>query len=492
MSIRSLLPLLFLLLLSSALVMPAVADSGSIDLKKYSGADYKIWIPNRTMVQSAELFIIVNYANSDLFVKLTGIEDNSTTQANKTYFMATIVIRDCSILEIPFPDVQTTYFFSILENNVPVFTVIFYRPGSYLPPVHDNQWTISPPVILQEPKIYPQSFLDLFAKNLTWELIITATLIAVVGSLLGVSIKSWSKFLVPWDFGSGAVYTILITDAWRHWLPILGEFNRLWYIPFIIGYWIGYIYFHLDYCIPILIDSKEKTMVLDPLVVYQEKGKTSWFIQEQSLKALFARMLGVKHELTADGSLEADWRTSSKRPYFPRVVTKSIWIQRTHTYQEEVKIWVFTFQKWTTKFSLANASLMPKYLWLDSSKAFDELTLRLHWSESERVHLRLTYKAESVRSAADMVEHSIRVAREQAIREYFETPLEPYQEPDLNEHELTVVEKVETAPQQGIGEEEGAEEDNSRPEEEEAQERPPKGSKQSNKKGKVKKSNGKR
>ena len=93
---------------------------------------------------------------------------------------------------------------------------------------------------------------------------------------------------------------------------------------------------------------------------------------------------------------------------------------------------------------------MPKYFWLQSSKAFFQLQDKLQRIAFELVELRLTSKARAIVAAADMTGHSIHVSPSETVASIFErreekAPLIT----DLGERSLTVVESQNAEEQEG-------------------------------------------
>jgi len=215
----------------------------------------------------------------------------------------------------------------------------------------------------------------------------------------------------------------------------------------------GFFIWHVPYIMPMMIDSESKTLTVRPQVIYYPEEKNKPCIQAQTNRALLARWLGIHHDLRTDGPISPDWSMHIKKPYLPRIRGPGLWIQKSVTEQETVERARISWKKLNTRYILANASRMPYYLWMQSAKAFYELTDRLEFSENARVKERLTRAAETTAKASDLIQHSQFVSHHEAIS-VFGQELRGAEVIGLDEHELNVIEDVET----DVTEEDGQEE----------------------------------
>jgi hypothetical protein len=252
-------------------------------------------------------------------------------------------------------------------------------------------------------------------------------------------VKQLTRFLCPWDLLSLFIYAFIVLDCI---FRITGQWDRLWYLPFLIGYLIGFRLWYIPYRLPVKIDSESKSLSIRPVVLYSEDSDRPC-VQEQTNRALVRRWLGIHHELRSNGSLEQDWHFDFKKPYSRAVKGSAIWVQKTITDEETVEKLHMSWAKRTTRLILANASRMPYYLWLQSSKAFYELSDRLEFSENERVKLKLTRAAETTAKAADLISHSQQVSWHEDI-DMFRVDISDPGEVDLGEHVLNTPEKAAT------------------------------------------------
>lgn len=428
-----------MLLLSLALVplllVPAASGAG-IYLDKHSGDGFDIWLPPGEP-QPNELLIIVNYADSSMILSITG--DQYTIHQNKTYLTLVLPAHSSQLVEAQFSDVETHYTVSLEIAGQTVFSKQLSR-GSYLLPPPTDSWTWRPPESMQDPKLYTENDWLAMLSSITLETLAITTVVVTAGVCLGCGIKAWTKFLVPMDLASYGLYAFIVLDFA---FAFTGEWNRLWYLPFLAGYVMGFFLWHIPYIMPMLIDSESKSLTVRPQVIYYPEDRNKPCIQAQSNRALVARWLGIHHELRTDGPLAADWSMHIKKPYLPRIRAPGLWVQKSVTDKETVERVRIKWAKLRTRYILANASRMPHYLWLQTSKAFYELSDRLEYAENARVKDRLTRAAETTAMASDLITHSQMVSHHEAI-ERFQKDLRTPEEISLNEHELNVIEEAET------------------------------------------------
>ena len=427
--------LLITLCLLPLLIMPA-ASGADIYLDKHSGEGFDIWLPPGEP-QPNELLIIVNYADSSMILSVTGVQ--YTIHQNKTYLTLVLPAHSSQLVEAQFPDVETDYMVTLELGGQVVFSKQLSR-GSYMLPPPKDSWTWKPPESLQDPKLYTEDDWLAMLSSITLETLAITTVVVTAGVCLGCGIKAWTKFLVPMDVASYALYGLIVLDFV---FQLTGDWDRLWYLPFLAGYIMGFFIWHVPYIMPMLIDSESKSLTVRPQVIYYPEDRNKPCIQAQSNRALVARWLGIHHELRTDGPLAADWSMHIKKPYLPKIRAPGLWVQKSVTDRETVERVRIKWAKLRTKYILANASRMPHYLWLQTSKAFYELSDRLEFSENARVKDRLTRAAETTAMASDLITHSQMVSHHEAI-ERFKKDLRTPEEISLNEHELNVIEEVET------------------------------------------------
>jgi hypothetical protein len=433
---------LMMVCLPSIAVFAPTASAADIALTRYGGAQFDLYVPES--IQNNDIIILVNYADdSDLTLLITGYQ--YTLDRNKTYLTYTLAERSSELIQVAFPDVETNYTIALIAGGNTIFSIGRDIGGFYLPPPKDS-WTWTPPETLQEEKIFTASDWARLIASITLDTLLIPTVIATIGVFLGAGIKVFTRFLAPTDLISIGFFVFLGIDGVFN---VLGtSFNKLWYLPLVIGYILGFFIWHIPYVMPVKIDSAAKMLDIRPVVLYYPDERNKPCIQEQTNRALIRRWLGIHHELTADGGLNPDWHYSVKKPYFPTLRGPGLWLQKTKTDESRVPLWRFNLIKRQTAYILANASRMPYYLWLMSSDSFHTLTSRLETSENMRVKDNLMRRAETTAAASDMLRHSMKVSMHESIADWFSEAMEDNEPIQLKEHELTTAEDSATDQQQ--------------------------------------------
>ena len=438
--------LVILMMLST----PALADAATIGMEKHSGADWELYIDPYSSVD-VQAVIIINYnQTSDLVLH--------NADVNRTYNSLIIPPRSSLITTLDFPNVETTYSISVLRDGADQHSFTRTRPSFYLPPPNNN-WHITPPAKDNPNATYTkQNLLDAIASaiaGVTIQIILIATLVAAFGMCLGAAFKAASKMLVPKDLLSLGVYLLMLFDITGlpfigHWASFAGDWNRLWYLPFIIGYLVGFMLWHIPYYEAVRLDCAGKCQTVSPQVYYYPEHRASPAIMEQNNIALIKRWLGFHHYVGTDGGINPDWFVSMKKPYWPKVAAPALFIEKEERIATAIKIWKFKAHKYETRLHLSNASLMPKYYWLQSTKAFFGLQEQAQRLAFELTNERLTHKARTTIAASDMIGHSIRISPAENVAAIFEKRQTTAPAiTDLGETTLTEVEDTSTEEQEG-------------------------------------------
>lgn len=435
-------------------LMTSGALGADLGMTKHTAPDADLYLTKSHTVQSTEIILVVNYASAPLAV--------AVHSSNGSVVQLTMV-ANCSsgILELTFPRAGQEYLVSLERGALTILTLTKSRPAVYIPPADDGStWVIKPPVSVNPLNKYTQTDLTAAllaaAASITLQVLAITTAVVLAGALLGCAVKGNTKFLTPKDLISLFFYGFLIIDGLKIW-QIAPDFNRLWYIPLVIGYWLGFLIWHIDIMLPIKIDSENKTMQVRPVAIYWRDDRTMPCIQEQTNRALLARWLGIYHEIRGNGSLNPDWLLTFKKPYFPKLSGLCSFIEKTETTQEKATWWRLSFLRKTTRIWLANASLMPYYSWLQNSKAFKTMEQRYEYSENDRVRTKLTHKMESMSMAADMITHADDISPGKVVSQFFavDADLPPI---DLEEHKFTDMQAAAPESSAAIGDEAAIEE----------------------------------
>ena len=440
-----------MLVVVTMIPQPVSADASTVGMEKHSGADWELYADPFNAVDVQAVIIVINYnATSDLIVH--------NTDGNRTYNSLLIPPRSSIITTLDFPNVETSYAIEALRDGQVVNSFIRTRPSFYLPPPSNN-WHITPPAHMNPNATYTkENLLDAIAAavaGVTIQIIIVATLVAAAGAALGAIFKAASKMLVPKDLLSLGLYGLILVDLVGlpfagHWMDFIGDWNRLWYLPFMIGYLLGFMLWHIPYYEAVRLDCAGKCQTVTPTVYYYPHDRASPAIMEQNNVALVKRWLDIHHYVGTDGGINPDWFVSMKKPYWPKISAPGLFIEKEELTSEEVRIWRFKAHRYTTRVHLSNASLMPKYYWLQSSRAFFQMQEKLQRLAFELTQERLTHKARTTVAAGDMIGHSIKVSPAETVADIFaKKESSPPLIDDLGERKLTVTESADTEQQEG-------------------------------------------
>ena len=434
---------LFALALLLLAAMVPSASAASINLAKQEGPNVDLWITSADAVNSAEICMLVNYGDQDVILKVTG---NQPIEGNKTYLTQVVEAHDSQIIELPFPDVDTRYWLTIIRGGETVLELSKSRPN-YLVMPPSTTWTITKTTPQDNAK-YTEWDLAAALANLTIEIIVVATVVAAFGAMIGAGVKQLTKFLVPTDFLTMSFFAFLFLDG-SGLVQVLSGFDKLWYLPLGVGYIIGFLLWHIDYILPVRTDCKEKTIDVRPVAVYMPDNDMGWCIQTQRNRELLKRFMGVHHRLGSDSGLVQDWIGYFKKPYLPKIRGRILWVQKSEVTAEETSIWRFRCKRYTTTFKLAHASGVEKAQWLQDAKWYFKLQdmydrLALKYGE-----LMLAHRQESTKMGSAMVEHSTKINPAQRISKFWnknETPVDL----ETGENTMTTIEQEATAIQDGV------------------------------------------
>ena len=211
--------------------------------------------------------------------------------------------------------------------------------------------------------------------NLTLTTILLVIAVLVIGAFIGATDKAFTKFLTPKDFISILFCGYFLTDMIFNWNYHIFhvQYDPLYDLALVVGYQIGFWLWHQEYILPILTNCQEKTFDVRPIAVYLPDDGGGWCVQVQNNKELIKRLLGIPHRLGSDCGINPDWVGRFKRPYYPSVRGRMLWVQKIEEIEEPDKIWFFDVTKYTTKFKLAHASGIDKAAWLNDAKWYFKL-----------------------------------------------------------------------------------------------------------------------
>lgn len=393
-------------LLMAVQSMPS-ASAVDVDLTKYSAPGVDLWISDYEQVQYSEVCFLINYGNFSILLQIV----NDTGKVKTTY---TLDALSSDVFEIIYPDFGV-YSVVVGGLNAPLIELPRERAANYLPPPRDSTtWTWTQPE--KEPAKYGQSYVDELIVSLTLTNVLIAALLLSIGAALGAMIKSVTRFLVPTDFLTVILMALICLEA--IFRP-LSTWDVIWYLPLVVGYFLGFLLWHIDYILPVMTNCQEKTLDVRPVAIYLPDDGSGYCIQTQRNKELFKRFLGIPHRLGTDAGLPQDWTGYFKRPYLPKIRGRLTWVQKSEVTVEPTKIWRFNAKRYTTTYRLAHASGVEKAQWLNEAKwyfklqdMFDRLSLKYN-------DLLMGGRSESTRISAAMVEHATSVNPSKRVAKWF-------------------------------------------------------------------------
>ena len=397
-----------------------------------SGPNFELYLTSNNMVSNEEPALFINYDQYEMVLKVTA--------SNKTYFSQVIDPHASMFLAIPFTDVQLKYSITVSSQGHILGTYLKERPSYTLPPAKDSGWHIAPPDT--SPKLYSQSALDAIISGKFWTTLLLVVLVVAVGAMIGALFKVLTKFLAPTDLLSIATFILCSSDALADWT---GWHLNIWYLPFIVGYLIGFLLYHIPYVETAFTDLGKREADIIPQVTYRIKGTGVLCVQTQSNKALLKRWVGIHHELGSDGDITPDWQFNVKKPWLPEVKVPGIWLEREAIEREEIKFWFVKCWHYTSHWDLSNASLMPKYYWIKTSKAWNEMSALVKRIYDRLVDEQLKNETRAARTAGEMITKAVMVSPSRALDEMFARQEEDVQFiEDTGDRTLTTIEQIST------------------------------------------------
>lgn len=413
-----------------ALVTCGAASAATVgSWTSHTGPDYELYMAESNEVGAYELVQLINYDIHDITLelwKLNGSKVMSQTVAphSSAYVELQYGTVDCRI------DIISSYYG--LEGS-------YTRVHKYeqLPPPDDGGWTVTPPKEKDPNLIYSQDAVDAMLAWMTFENVSIAALIMIAGAMFGAAVKRATRFLKPVDIVSMAFMAVLASD---YMLRYLGDFDRIWYAPLLIGYAVGFLLHHVDYVLPIKTDCRERTIDVRPVVIYQQGDRSGWCIQEQNNKALLKRWMGIPHRLGTDTGLTQEWMGQFKGARGRRIRGRVIWVQKASVKREPMQLGPIRCERLTTLYTLSHASGVEKVQWLNNAKWYFRLQDKYDRLALKYSDLLLGSRAEASEVGATMAEHSVAVNPTHRLARFFSARDRPL---DLDAVEgLTEIEEV--------------------------------------------------
>lgn len=204
-----------------------------------------------------------------------------------------------------------------------------------------------------------------------FETILITSACALGGVLIGAVIQRTAKFLYPYDW---MTITILVAIGIDCVLKLTG-FEQIWYVPFLLGYIVGYLIVgRTRYTMVMDISIVSKTMRMYPWVTYLHEGRLC--IQEQTNRALLRRQLaGVRHEIVSlDGAaINTDWNSDAKYPMFPKFEKNLLVLEDQNVeYCNVTVFWKIKARQYVTTIRVAYGSTASKLELMESANVLHD------------------------------------------------------------------------------------------------------------------------
>lgn len=356
-----------------------------------SGEGYELYITPYVDLNASELVLFVNYSAENMILR---VDHESVAISSKTISPGT-----SSFLQLEFPD-DGAYQILIYNSGGLLLTLNKQRtaplPGTdpEVPPWDDDDWNIVPPgtspwkpVVpgTTDPLIYTQAAVDALLAALTAEvLMITAALMAAA-MVLGAVVQRTVRFIWPTDFVTVTIVAFMLTQLFR-WpaFVVIPGIDNMWWIPIIIGYFIGYIVIGRTRYVMVRRITDDKAFETVPWVLYNIDGKPH--IQEQNNKALIKRLFfGIHHPILSPLALDPDYDDKTKYPGFPVFERKMVCVESWRTYEmmdAEGKSRIIKLKRYATEVKLAYGSAVSKYELLRNLSALDKANSRIVEAEN--------------------------------------------------------------------------------------------------------------
>lgn len=373
---------------------------------------YGLYITDNPEVNSRELALIINYGNEEIHFNQYYEEEN----------ILSIIVESKSskFISMSFID-GGNYRISLIEQGLEIFSLEKSRlipsidPSDPTPetPIPDekpswneDEWTITPPgpnpwdpspQEPQEPLLYSQSALDKIIASITVETLVVTALLMAVSMVLGAIVQRTVKFIWPTDFITLSVIVLIALQIIRY--PpelVIPGIDPLWWIPVLIGYFIGFIIIGRTKYVLVRKLNNDKSFETVPWVVYHIDGVP--YLQAQSNKELMKRLFfGIHHKLLSPVALEPDYQDKTKYPGWPEFKKEMVCVESWRTYEiKPPENRRFYLKRYGTEVVLAYGSMVSKYDLHRDAKAMDKVNQNLMEAENT---IYMLHQSMSVRMA---------------------------------------------------------------------------------------------
>lgn len=391
----------------------AASAAGVNGWTSHSGPDYELFMNPSNEVGPSELVQLINYDIHDVTLELwqingTRIMSQTVAPKSSAFIELDYGTKDCRI------DLVSSYYG--LEGS---YTRL-HKYEQLPPPSPGGGWVITPPD-QSDPMTWTDAMVAALIESLTLQVLLAASAAALLGLLLGAGIKKMTLFTAPTDVFTMAVAAVSLSDLALDWS---GLGIGLYHLPFICGYFVGFLIVSVPYVEVQTHDIRGRSTVTRPVVIYSPNDQMGLCIQAQTNKALLKRLCGIHHRLKADAGISPDWATSTKAPWLPKIRKMAVLLENEATEYETVPfLHVFQARQYSTQWRLSNASKLPQSLWMSSSSTIiwaRDLVDRVY---ADLISERQRNKMLATQVAAEMHTYSIDRSTHRAVYDLFSQPV---------------------------------------------------------------------
>lgn len=229
------------------------------------------------------------------------------------------------------------------------------------------------------------------------------TAIAMAAVVLGSKVQKAARFIYPVDCMTLTIVTLAIIDAIFHLVVPDG----FWYLPFVLGYFVGYLVVGRTAYVMVWETSLANMhVVMYPWVIWEEHGEV--YLQEQTNRALLRRLIcRVKHSVVSNVPLTEDWVVDTKYPLFPEFSKYTIIAEEIQVNWEPVHwFWRFNVRRYTSVVDIAYAGTVSK-LQLSQDESYLRQLQNQNTSLIHRIHELESQQGPMLMEAALRIDQSV-------------------------------------------------------------------------------------
>jgi hypothetical protein len=306
------------LLLLSILLMATPTQALSTGALKMYGVPgtVDIWMANRAggQAQITETVQVICYLDSNITVQVVGAN-------NRTYTTFNVGARSSLYSEFQFTDWNMTYAVNVVSNGTLLFTMSMYRPQinqGYVPPSpipwdptpEPNNTTIPGAIYTEKDRLdWLQQQQEKFADSALIGVAMCIPIIIIAG-YLGRTVRLWSRFPAPYDFGTVPLLTV--TALFLYYTSMKSNFGdfmaALWFGVFLSVFVMVFMWIPLK-GVPIAKPNVERHTIAEGMymVTYiDDQGRLCW--QKPTWKELYkTKFQGMPWLIITNGPVDSRW-----------------------------------------------------------------------------------------------------------------------------------------------------------------------------------------